>query len=83
MNGDELLMASDSYDDDFSPTPGMFVHYTTTDVDRAKTIFADLSAGGTIVMEGQAQFWTPFYGAAVDRFGTPWQISVESPNEET
>lgn len=83
VNGDELLMASDSYDDDFAPPSGIVVHYTTTDVDRAKAIFADLSDGGDVQRPGQPEFWTPFYGVVIDRFGTPWQISVESPAEET
>ena len=82
-NGDELLMASDSYDDDFSPTPGIVVHYSTTEVGRAKAIFADLSDGGEVEMPGQEVFWSPFYGAVTDRFGTPWQISVEAPTEGT
>lgn len=77
MHGDELLMASDSYDDDFSPAAGMFVHYSTTDLDRAKTIFEALADGGEVHMPGQEEFWTPFFGVCTDRFGTPWQISVE------
>ena len=81
-NGDELLMASDSYDDDFSPPAGMSVHYSTADLDRAKAIFSDLSEGGQVHMPGEEQFWTPFFGSVTDRFGTPWQISVEPPVEE-
>jgi PhnB protein len=83
MSGDELLMASDSYDDDFSPPIGMFVHYTTTDLDRAKAIFDGLSEGGDVQSPGQEEFWTPFFGVVTDRFGTPWQISVEAPAEES
>ncbi len=34
-------------------------------------------------MPGQEEFWTPFFGVVTDRFGTPWQISVEAPAQET
>lgn len=82
-NGDELLMASDTYDDGFMPPTGIVVHYSTTDIDRAKVIFADLSAGGEVHMPGHEEFWTPFFGVVTDRFGTPWQVSVETAAEET
>ncbi len=82
MNGDELLMASDSYDDDFSPPEGMYVHYSTTDLERAKAIFAGLSEGAEVRVEGHEEFWTPFFGALVDRFGIPWQVSVEQAMPE-
>ena len=81
LNGDELLMASDSYEDEFTPMAGMWVHYSTGDIDRAKAIFAGLAEGGRVHQEGREEFWTPFYGSVVDRFGTPWQISVEAAQE--
>ncbi len=80
-NGDELLMASDAYDDDFAPAAAMWVHYSTTDIDRAKAIVEGLSDGADVRVAGQAEFWTPFYASLVDRFGTPWQISVEEPQD--
>ena len=82
MNGDELLMASDSYEDEFTPAAGTFVHYSSHDLDRAKAIFAALCDGGEVHVEGHEEFWTPFYGSCTDRFGTPWQISVEQAHEE-
>ncbi|MEM7341731.1 MAG: VOC family protein [Actinomycetota bacterium] len=79
MNDGELLMASDSFEDDFAgPNDGIFVHYSTTDLGRAKSIFADLSDGGTVYMDGHEEFWTPFFGIVKDAFGIPWQISVEA-----
>lgn len=77
----ELLMASDSYDDDFAPVHGMYVHYSTTDVDRARAVFEALADGGTVEMPGEEVFWAPFFGVCTDRFGTPWQVSAEAPDE--
>lgn len=76
MGDGELLMASDSYDE-FTPMNGSYVHYTTTDIDRAKAIFAGLCEGGDVQVEGREEFWTPFWGMCCDRFSINWQISVE------
>lgn len=81
INGDELLMASDSYDDDFSPASATWVHYSTTDLDRAKAVFDGLSDGAEVHMPGHEEFWTPFFGALIDRFGIPWQVSVEQAQD--
>ncbi len=81
MNGEELLMASDSYDDEYEPMTGMYVQYSTDDVERATAIFNGLAEGGQVNAEPHEEFWTPLYAAVTDRFGTPWQISVEAPQE--
>lgn len=59
----------------------MYVHYSTTDVDRARTVFAALSEGGNVEAPGEATFWSPFFGVVRDRWGTPWQVSAEAPAE--
>jgi PhnB protein len=79
--GDALLMASDSYDDDFAPVHGMYVHFSTKDVGEAKRVFDALAEGGTIEAPGGEVFWSPFFGVCRDRFGTPWQVSAEAPAE--
>lgn len=81
VNGDDLLMASDSYDDSFPPVHGMYVHYSTTDAAKAKSVFEGLADGGTVEMPAGEVFWSPYFGVLRDRFGTPWQISVEVAQE--
>ncbi|MEM7325293.1 MAG: VOC family protein [Actinomycetota bacterium] len=71
-----LLMASDVYEQ-YAPPAGMYVHYSTTDLDRGRAIFEGLSDGADVTSPGQEMFWTPFYGALTDRWGTRWQVSVE------
>ncbi len=77
----EPFMASDTYDDDFSPMAGMSVHYATQDLDDAKRVFAELSDGGTVEMPGGEVFWAPFFGVCRDRFGTSWQVSADPPED--
>ncbi|MEL7158631.1 MAG: VOC family protein [Actinomycetota bacterium] len=79
--GDDLLMASDNYDDGFSPMAAVFVHYSTKDLDDARAVFDGLGAGGTIHQPGHEEFWTPFFGSCTDEFGVQWQVSVEMEPE--
>jgi PhnB protein len=74
---DAALMASDTYDDSFEGMKNVFVHYSTPDVDRARTVFEGLAEGGDVQMPGGEVFWSPFFGVVVDRFGTPWQVSAD------
>ena len=82
MVGDDLLMGSDSYDDDFSPASAMVVHYATKDIDQAKSVFDALAEGGTVHAPGGEVFWSPFYGSCTDRFGIPWEVSADSPDAD-
>lgn len=78
----EPLMASDSYEDDWEGVRNMYVHYSTSDVARARKVFDALSEGGEVQVPGGEVFWSPFFGVCVDRFGTPWQVSAEGPQED-
>jgi PhnB protein len=82
MVDDELLMASDSYEDDFSGMEGVYVHYSTPDVARARKVFEALAERGDVQVPGGEVFWSPFFGVCVDRFGTPWQVSAEQPQDQ-
>lgn len=81
MTEEGLLMASDTTGDDFTPANTMYVHLATDDPERGVAVFGALKQGGQVQMEGP-QFWTPFYGQCIDRFGIGWQVSVDQPVEE-
>ena len=76
-----ILMASDSNEADFGPVQYMYVNFTTPDGAEAKRVFEALAEGGKVEMPFGEQFWTPGFGVCVDRFGTPWMVNVESPEE--
>ena len=79
--GDSLLMASDAPPGEFHPAQGAYVNYTVADVDEAKRIFAALSEGGEVTMAFGPTFWSPGFGVCTDKFGTPWMVNTEAPEE--
>ena len=81
MEDGGLLMASDAQPGDFGPVQYMYVNYSTTDIDHARKVWDALSDGGEVEMEAGETFWAPFFGVCKDRFGTPWMINAEAPEE--
>lgn len=81
-DGGDLLMGSDDpTTDSFGPVQGMKVSFATPDVDEAKRVFASLADGGTVDMEPAATSWSPYFGLLSDRFGTPWMIGADAPDQ--
>lgn len=78
--GDQALMGADM-DVDWAPRidqpkNGFDVTLHTDDIDQARRWFAQLSEGGREVMPFAETFWSPGYGALVDRFGVPWMVNT-------
>jgi PhnB protein len=80
--GDNLLMASDDPTSDGSRTvQGIMVNYSVADPDEAKRAFGALAEGGEVSLPIAATSWSPMFGMCVDRFGTPWMVSVDAPTQ--
>jgi PhnB protein len=75
-----LLMASD-VPGEFDGTRGMSVNYTVTDVAEAERVFKELADGGEIEMPIGETFWSPRFGACTDRFGIPWMVNTQGPEQ--
>ena len=73
--GETLLLASDTSVPEYAGMQGIFVHWVSDSVADAQRIFAALMEGGEEYHSGE-QFWTPWFGSGVDRWGVPWEISV-------
>lgn len=79
--GGHLLMGTD-----ISETMGMTliqgnnVHISLHPDTRAEadSLFAALSAGGTVGMEMADQFWGDYFGSLTDRFGVYWMVNCAS-----
>jgi PhnB protein len=78
----QLLMASDDpTTDNVGSVQGMKVNYSVADVADAERAFKELSDGATVEMPIAATSWSPAFGMLTDRFGTPWMISAEGPQQ--
>jgi PhnB protein len=78
-----LLMASDDPTGNFNGVRGMHVNYAVADVTEAKRVFEALADGGEVTVPLAETFWSPSFGMCVDRFGTPWMISAEAPEQSS
>lgn len=77
--GASEMMLSDT----FPGQPIMIGNHVTVAViiesaDETKEIFEKLAIGGEIGMPLQKTFWSPAYGAVIDKFGVSWQVSAAS-----
>ncbi len=80
--GGELLMASDDpTTTDPGPKQGIMVAYNTADPDDARRVFAALAEGGEVTQELMSTFFSPAFGMCTDRFGIPWMVSADDPNQ--
>lgn len=78
--GDQALMGADmdvawapNID---KPKNGFDVTLHTSDTAQARRWFEQLAEGGREVMPFAETFWSPGYGALVDRFGVPWMVNT-------
>jgi PhnB protein len=77
---DQLLMGSDDpTTDNPGPVTGMMVNYSVPEVDAATKAFNTLAEGGEVRLQIGPTSWSPAFGMCVDRFGTPWMVSADSP----
>jgi PhnB protein len=76
-----LLMASDDPTGNFQGVQGMHVNYTVPDVAEAERVFEALTDGGEVTMPIAETFWSPMFGMCIDRFGTPWMVNAEAPEQ--
>jgi PhnB protein len=81
LDGGGLLMGSDDPTGDGGPRVGVAVSYSTPDVPTGERVFAALCEGGEEQMAFSPTFWSPGFGACVDRFGVPWMVDVETPDQ--
>ena len=78
-----LLMASDDPTGNFKGVQGMYVNYTVPDLAEAERVFEALADGGEVTMPIAETFWSPKFGMCIDRFGTPWMVNAEGPEQSS
>lgn len=79
--GDELLMASDAPADRFDKPQGFSVTLNIKEPAEAERVYNALAEGGTVMMPLGETFWAQKFAMLKDRFGTPWMINCEKPQQ--
>ncbi len=64
-------------------TQGTNINVTigSKDAEKIKQWFERLKEDASVHMELQKTFWSDCYGMLTDKFGIPWQFSLDSGNE--
>jgi len=71
------LLGADLLPEQFERPQGVYLLAALRDAAEAQRVFDALADGGSVKMPLQKTFWSPSFGVVVDRFGTPWEITVE------
>src|SRR5438093_7427208 len=71
------LLGADVLPEHFERPQGFYVLAALRDGAEVQRVFDALADGGSVRMPLQKTFWSPSFGVVVDRFGTPWEITVE------
>ncbi len=75
--GDQVLMGSGAPPQHYAAPQGMHVSIGVKNAADAERVFKALADRGKITMAFGKTFWSPGFGMAVDRFGTPWIVNTE------
>jgi PhnB protein len=76
--GEFNLRASDRADASKSPQTRVALSLIGTDEARLRTVYDNLSAGGTADSPLEEVFWGDIFGALTDKFGINWQVNIGS-----
>ena len=75
--GDRVLMGGDAPAGLASKPQGFCVSVQVDEPAEAERVFAELSAGGKIMMPIGPTFWSERFGMFTDKFGVPWMVNCE------
>ncbi len=78
--GETMIMASDGPCRGQATFQGFALSLTAASEAEADRLFAALGDGGTVQMPLTKTFFSPRFGAVVDRFGVSWMIIVPAPS---
>lgn len=80
--GDAHIMMSDDMRPE-APSSGGNISLAIglNDVEKAKTLFNNLSDGGTVGMPMEKTFWAEAFGMLTDKFGITWMVNCDAPQD--
>lgn len=80
MDDGTVILGSDDPTGDGGGAKGVALHLSYADSEEVRRAFDALAEGGLVQMPLAPVFWTPLFGACVDRFGVSWMFSVDEPD---
>ncbi|HUB82557.1 MAG TPA: VOC family protein [Bryobacteraceae bacterium] len=75
------IMGADSPHGGDGPAKRFCMSIGLKDTNEAERIFNGLAEGGSIQMPLQQTFWAAKFGMLTDRFGIPWMVNCEGPQQ--
>ena len=79
--GGQVLMGGDFAGARYEEPKGFSLSLNLTNQADAERIFDELGKGGKVMMPLEETFWAARFGMVVDRFGIPWLINCEGPDQ--
>jgi PhnB protein len=76
-----ILMASDAPPDSYEPPRGLWVSVQVQTAAEADRLFGAFARGGSVVMPIGETFWAARFGMVIDRYGIPWMINCDNPQQ--
>ena len=78
---DALLMGADDPSGNFDgTTSGMCCSVSLPNKEEAERVFTALADAGTVQVPFDATFFSIGFGMCTDRYGTPWMVNTDDPN---
>jgi PhnB protein len=74
-----IMMCDDPTPDSASGAGKISLAIGLNDPERAKSVFGNLSSGGTVIMPLEKTFWAEAFGMVTDKFGVKWMVNCEAP----
>lgn len=81
IGGDVLMASDDPTAENPGPKEGIMVAFNTPDADEARRVFTALAEGGQTTQEPIQTFFAPVFAMCTDRFGIPWMVTADDPNQ--
>jgi PhnB protein len=79
--GEQVLMGADVAPDRYEEPKGFSLSIQIKDATEAERIFHGLAQDGRVVVPLEKTFWAARFGMVVDRFGIPWLVNCEGPDQ--
>jgi PhnB protein len=79
--GDQVLMGGDVAPERYEKPQGFSLSLQPGSAAEAERVFHELAAGGRVVVPLEKTFWAERFGMVVDRFGIPWLINCDAPEQ--